>query len=125
MARKAKIVAWAVIVAGLAAGAWAGKKEYATLNFVVIKSENGKPIRNASVVLHPVKKNGDQSLDGVELKTDLDGKASYEGVPYGTLRIQVLAPHFKTYGQDFQINQSNMEITIKLEKPSEQYSIYK
>ncbi len=87
--------------------------------------ENGKPVRNAAVVLHPVKKNGDQSLGGLELKTDGDGKTSIDGIPYGKLRIQVLAPHFKTYGEDFVINQPKVDITVKLEKPSDQYSIYK
>ena len=33
----------------------------ALLNFVVIRDYNGKPIRNASVVMHPVEKNGKQS----------------------------------------------------------------
>jgi len=28
------------------------------LRFVVVKDANGKPVRNAAVVLHPVKKNG-------------------------------------------------------------------
>ena len=29
---------------------------FATLNFVVIRDENGKPVRNAAVVMHPVEK---------------------------------------------------------------------
>ena len=61
------------------------------LNFQVIRDYNGKPIRNASVVMHPVEKNGKQGKGGLQIKTDADGKASYEGAPYGKLRIQVLA----------------------------------
>ncbi len=123
-AAKCAVVVATIMVAAMAC--WAGKKdEAASLNFVVIKAENGKPVRNAAVVLHPVKKNGDQSLGGLELKTDGDGKTSIDGIPYGKLRIQVLAPHFKTYGEDFVINQPKVDITVKLEKPSDQYSIYK
>ena len=33
----------------------------AVLNFIVIRDYSGKPIRNASVVMHPVEKNGKQS----------------------------------------------------------------
>jgi len=34
-------------------------------------------------------------------------------------------PGFQTYGEDFDINQPNLEITIKLQKPAGQVSIYK
>jgi 5-hydroxyisourate hydrolase-like protein (transthyretin family) len=114
-----------VIVAVAALACLAGEHKSASLSFVVVKAENGKPVRNAAVVLHPVKSNGDQALGGMELKTDNDGKTSIDGIPYGKLRVQVLAPHFKTYGQDFDISQPTVGITVKLEKPSDQYSIYK
>src|SRR5439155_6463393 len=98
--------------------------ELSDLKFVVLKDYNGKPIRNASVVLHPVEKNGKQSRGGLQVKTDPEGRANYEGVPYGKLRIQVLAQGFQTFGEDYEISQPNMEITVKMKRPSEQYSIY-
>ena len=98
--------------------------ELSDLKFVVVRDYNGKPIRNASVVLHPVEKNGKQSRGGLQVKTDPEGTANYEGVPYGKLRIQVLAQGFQTFGEDYEVNQPNMEITIKMKRPSEQYSIY-
>jgi hypothetical protein len=96
----------------------------ATLNFLILRDENGKPIRNAAVVMHPVDDKDKQERGGFELKTDPDGKASYDGVPYGKLRIQVLAPGFQTYGDDYDVNQATMEITIKLKRPAGQYSVY-
>ena len=95
-----------------------------TLNFVVVRDENDKPVRNAAVVMHPVDEDGHQVRAGLELKTSPEGKASYEGVPYGKLRIQVLAPGFQTYGGDYMVNEPNMDITIKLKRPTKQYSIY-
>jgi hypothetical protein len=95
-----------------------------TLNFVVIRDENEKPVRNAAVVMHPVDEDGKQVRGGLELKTGPEGKASYEGVPYGKLRIQVLAPGFQTYGGDYVVSEPNMDITIKLKRPTKQYSIY-
>jgi hypothetical protein len=74
--------------------------------------------------MHSVGKNGKQDRGGLELKTDAEGKASFEGVPYGKLRVQVLAPGFQTYGEDYEVNQPTMEITIKLKRPGGQYSIY-
>jgi len=96
----------------------------ASLSFLVIRDENGKPIRNAAVVLHPVEENGKQAKGGLELKTDPEGKASYDGVPYGKLRIQVLAPGFQTFGNDYDVGQPSMDITIKLKRPVRQYSVY-
>jgi len=98
--------------------------DMADLKFLVVKDYNGKPIRNASVVLHPVEKSGKQSRGGLQIKTDPEGRANYEGVPFGKLRIQVLAQGFQTFGEDYEINQPKMEITVKMKRPSEQYSIY-
>lgn len=116
-----------LLAAFLLAPALAEKKPsipLATVNFVVIRDENGKPVRNAAVVLHPVEDNGKQSRGGIELKTDPDGKANYDGVPYGKMRIQVLAPGFQTYGDDYLIDKPNMDITVKLKRPVQQYSVY-
>jgi hypothetical protein len=94
------------------------------VSFVVVKDYNGKPIHNAGVVMHPVNEKGKQERGGLELKTDVDGKASFDGIPYGKLRIQVLAQGFQTYGEDFDVNKPTMEITVKMKRPSGQYSIY-
>ncbi len=93
------------------------------VNFVVVKDDNGKPVRNAAVIMHPVEK-GKQQHGGMELKTDAEGKANYDGAPYGPLRIQVLAQGFQTYGEDFEIDKPKMEFTIKLKRPQGQYSVY-
>lgn len=95
----------------------------AMLNFLVLKDDNGKPVRSAAVIMHPVS-NGKQERGGLELKTDADGKASFEEIPYGMLRVQVLAQGFQTFGEDYNINQARMDFTIKLKRPQGQYSIY-
>jgi hypothetical protein len=95
-----------------------------SLSFVVLKDDNGKPVRNAGVVMHSVGKHDKQDRGGLELKTDAEGKASFDGVPYGKLRIQVLAHGFQTFGQDYEVNQPTMEIIVKLKRPENQYSIY-
>jgi hypothetical protein len=95
-----------------------------SLRFVVVRDSDGKPVRNAEVVLHPVKRKGKQAQGEMELKTDADGKASIDGIPYGPLRVQVLAPHFQTFGEDYEINKPEMELTVKLKHPGGQYSIY-
>jgi uncharacterized GH25 family protein len=96
----------------------------AILNFQVIRDNNGKPIRNASVVMHPVQKNGKQAKGGLQIKTDAEGKASFDGAPYGKLRVQVLAQGFQTFGSDYDIDKPTLEITVKMKRPAGQYSIY-
>jgi hypothetical protein len=94
------------------------------LRFVVLKDYNGKPVRNAAVVLHPVGKTGKQSRGGLELKTDNEGRTNIDGIPYGPLRVQVLAPGFQTFGEDYQIDKPELQITVKLKRPAGQYSSY-
>jgi hypothetical protein len=96
----------------------------AVMNFLIVKEENGKPIRNAAVIMHPVNAHGQQSRGGLELKTDPQGKTSFDGIPYGKLRVQVLASGFQTYGEDYDVNRATMDLTIKLKRPQGQYSIY-
>jgi hypothetical protein len=108
----------------LLASAALTQDEMAVLNFIVIRDYSGKPIRNASVVMHPVEKNGKQSRGGLQIKTDPDGKASFDGVPYGKLRVQVLATGFQTFGEDYSIDKPAMAITVRMKRPQGQYSIY-
>lgn len=115
----------------LPAAALAGKKtpeselKTSSVNMTVVRNSSGKPVKNAEVVIHLIDNHGKQKQEGLELKTHDDGKAEATGIPYGKVRIQVIAPGFRTYGEDFSIDQPTLEFTIKLQKPAEQLSIYK
>jgi hypothetical protein len=62
----------------------------------------------------------------MELKSNEDGKAVIDVLPIGdTVRVQIIAKGFQTYGQDFKIDKPEMAIEIKMKRPGEQYSIYK
>lgn len=123
-----KKLALAVFLAGLVLAGSAGAQDdddsVAAMSFVILRDNNGKPVRNASVVLHSVSKHGKQAKGGLELKADAEGKCSYDGIPYGMVRVQVLAPGFQTFGQDFDVDKPTIALTIKLKRPEEQYSIY-
>lgn len=103
---------------------YAGDDKTSDLQFVVVKDYNGKPVRNAAVILHPVDEHGKQESGGFQLKTNEDGKTQYSGAPYGKLRVQVIAQGFQTFGQDYDVNAPQHEIVIKLKRPQSQYSIY-
>lgn len=94
------------------------------LHFLVVKDDNNKPVRNASVILHLVTKSGQQEKGGFQLKTDNEGVTETEGIPYGLIRIQVLAPGMQSYGDDYHIDKPQMDIEIRLKRPTDQLSVY-
>jgi hypothetical protein len=96
----------------------------AIVKFLVVKEDNGKPVRNAAVILHPVNTHGKQGRGGLELKTNGDGETSFDGVPLGPMRVQVIAPGFQTYGEDFEVKTGTLDVTIRMRRPKQQYSIY-
>ena len=114
-----------LLIVAISVSAAVGDEGSSVVNFTVVRDYNGKPVRNASVILHPVNKDGKQQKGGAQLKTDADGKTNYPGLPYGTVRVQVIAPGLQTYGNDFEVKEKTMDIEIKMKRPTEQYSIYK
>ena len=113
-----------VLAFGFASDKQCEAQQASNVRFTVLKDDNNKPVRNASVILHPVGKEGKQSRGGFQLKTDNEGKTASEGLPYGLLRIQVLAPGFQTFGEDYDLNKPEMDIQIRLKRPKEQLSVY-
>ena len=113
-----------VLLASYSLATFAGDKKFCDLSFVVIKDAGGKPVKYASVILHGVDTKGRQLREGLQLKTDSDGKAQAGGVPYGKVRVQVFARGLQTYGEDFDLAEPTKEITIKLKQPQGQYSVY-
>jgi Carboxypeptidase regulatory-like domain len=109
-----------VLLLALAAGA---EDKFADVTIKVVKEETGKPIRNAVVVLHTLNDKGKEE-GSINLKTDSDGKTIFNNLPYGKLRVQVIARGRKTFGQDYDIQEPAHLISIKLQPPADQYSIY-
>lgn len=125
-------VAWIVGLAACAAiGSGAGSAfaqddegPMATVQILVVRDGSGKPVKNARVVLHPVNRKGKATKGEIDLKTDADGHANIDGIPYGSIEVQVLAPGLQTFGENYEVKQASMEITVKLKRPGGQYSIY-
>lgn len=94
------------------------------ISVTVVRADNGKPIEDAAVVFHPIGKNG-KDEGNMELKTNEDGKTVLDMIPIGdTVRVQVIANGFQTYGNDYELPNDTKDIDVKLNKPGRQYSIY-
>jgi hypothetical protein len=122
---------WAFILTAVLVALWPSEVARAqdegplcNLKFTVLRDTDGKPVRNAQVILHPMGRNGKHEQGETDLKTNEEGAVSLDGIPYGTLRVQVMAPKFQTFGQDYEIDKPELEITVKLKHPADQYSIY-
>ena len=96
----------------------------ARIEVTILRDVNGKPIENAAVIFHPME--GEKDKGNMELKTNEDGKAIIDVLPIGdTVRLQIIAKGFQTYGQDFKIDKPELAMEIRMKRPGEQYSIYK
>jgi 5-hydroxyisourate hydrolase-like protein (transthyretin family) len=90
----------------------------------VIRDSNGKPVEHAAVIFHPVE--GDKDKGIMELKTNEDGKAVVDVIPIGdTVRLQIIAKGFQTYGEDFKVDKPEIAMEIRMKRPGQQYSIYR
>ncbi len=89
----------------------------------VLRAADGKPVKNAAVVFHPAM--GDTQEGNMELKTNDDGVATLTIVPTGSqVLVQVIMQGYRTYGQKYDVPDSEKSITVKLLPPDQQYSIY-
>ncbi|MGA2571749.1 MAG: carboxypeptidase-like regulatory domain-containing protein [Terracidiphilus sp.] len=95
----------------------------AHIEVLVVRDYNGKPIPQAHVIFHPVE--GDSDKGSMELKTNDEGKAIINVIPIGdTVRLQVIANGFQTYGQDFKVDRLDISMEIRLKRPAGQFSLY-
>jgi hypothetical protein len=94
------------------------------IEVTVLKDFNGKPLEDAHVIFHPIE--GDKDKGDLELKTNEDGKAIINVIPIGdTVRMQIIANGYQTYGQDYKVDKAEMSMEIRMKRPGAQYSIYK
>jgi hypothetical protein len=96
------------------------------LTVQVNSATTGRPIDRASVIvqfrhgLNPVKMK--KMVTRWETKTSQEGSVAIPELPMGEVQIQVIAPHYQTYGDIFQLTMPQQTIAIKLNAPQAQYS---
>jgi len=89
----------------------------------VVKGFNDKPLPNAAVIFHAMRNGRDDG--NLEVKTDPDGKAIIDVIPTGsTVRVQVIAPGFATFAEEYEVTEATKEIAVAMIHPREQVSSY-
>lgn len=99
-----------------------GTKE-TRLTIVVTGGDEKKPVDSASVYIRFVEehKHGKDKKIEMNLKTNQSGVCHVPVIPPGKFLVQVIAEGWKTYGEYYDINQTEQTINIALVRPPKWY----
>jgi hypothetical protein len=117
-----RFLALAILLCSLPLVAGSGTRLTVQVNAV----DTGKPIDRASVIvrfrhgLNPVKMK--KIITSWETKTSQMGTVTIPEIPMGEITIQIIAEHFQTFGDVFELTMPEQTIAIKLNPPQAQYS---
>src|SRR5436305_6288403 len=96
---------------------------------IVVKTQSGKPIDRAAVVVrfiegHSIVKLGKAIKTTYEMRTNQEGAVKIPPIPQGKIRIQVIAKGYQTFGDVFDITDDEKTVDIALNPPQQQYSAH-
>jgi uncharacterized GH25 family protein len=96
---------------------------------ISVKSPTGKPVESASVIVKFVKgrsaaKLGKKIRKEWELRTNQEGMVKIPPIPQGTILVQIIAKDYQTFGQNFDVDEEQKTLDIKLNPPQPQYSAH-
>lgn len=119
----------AFLVAALFLSALAVHAAPMTKLSIQVKTQSGRPVDRASVVVkfvqgHSIIKLGKAIRTTFELRTNQEGEANIPTIPQGKIRIQVIAKGYQTFGDTFDVSEEEKTIPITLNPPQQQYSAH-
>jgi hypothetical protein len=131
MTRRSSVRAIAVLGVGAAASLIPrlyGAVPMTTLQIQVL-TPGGRPVDRASVIVTFVKGRAKMKLykkefTHWELKTNQQGIAKIPPIPQGTIKIQVIATNYQTFGDFFEVEEPEKTVTVQLKEPQQQYSAH-
>lgn len=93
------------------------------LTIVVTGGEDKKPVDSASVYVRYVEehKHGKDKKIEMNLKTNQSGVCHVPVIPPGKFVVQVIADGWKTYGEYYDVNETEQTININLVRPPKWY----
>jgi len=96
-----------------------------SVQIVVTDAETGQPINQAHLTFQFREPGNKFKLKRSRpttytAKTNPQGRYKFLDIPKGTIRLMVTAEHHESFGKDFEIEQDDQVIEIKLKKPQPQ-----
>jgi hypothetical protein len=125
---RTRIVFALALCLGLMATVSAAPPPMTTLR-VEVKTHTDRPIERASVIVTFIEdrtrlKIGKKIPVTFELKTNMEGMAKIPPLPQGKIKVQVIAKGYQTFGELFEVNESEKTIEVKLNPPQQPYSAH-
>jgi hypothetical protein len=118
-----------LLLSALLPGAFTARAADMTKLTIQVKTQGGHPIDQAEVIVrwyankkHPRAGFGRAVRTTFEMRSNQEGEANVPAVPQGSIRIQVNAKGYQTFGQVFEIDDPEKTIEIKLNPPQQQYT---
>ena len=126
--RKSSIRVAAPLLAVLAAGPWfalpvdADEPQRASVSVFVKDADTDQPVAFARLTLQYREEGSKLKLKrgktiSLSAKTNPQGRYKFTNIPKGTIRLMVIADQRQTFGQEFEFEQDNQLIEVKLRKP--------
>lgn len=96
---------------------------------IEVRDLNDKPVDRAAVIVkflqgHSLVKLGRKMPKQWELRTNQEGIAKLLPIPQGKIQVQVIAKKYQTFGQVFDVTETEKTIEVKLNPPQPQYSAH-
>lgn len=103
---------------GLELGTRARAAENLNVTVLVKDAESGQPINQARLTLqfHEAGKIH-HKLIAYSAKTNAQGRYRFVVVPKGTVRLIVTSEHHQTFSKEFEVNENNQVLEVKLKQP--------
>jgi hypothetical protein len=96
---------------------------------VVVKTQSGRPIDRAEVIVrwkadakHPRISFAKNVRRQFEVRSDQEGHADIPTIPQGSIQIQVFAKGYQTFGKIFEIYDEEKTVDVTLNPPQQQYT---
>ncbi len=96
---------------------------------IQVQTLEGKPVDRAAVIVQFVEgrsliKLGKKIQTRWEVRTNQEGMAKIPSIPQGKIRVQVIAKHYQTFGDIFDVSEEEKTLQVKLNPPQPQYSAH-
>ena len=95
---------------------------------IVVTGPNGKPVERADIIVRfggrTIKKLGAKAVTQWEMRSTQEGIAEIPEMPKGSIRVQVIAKGYQTFGETFEVTDDERTIRISLQAPQKQYSAH-
>lgn len=96
---------------------------------IEVKNLHDKPVERASVIVkfvegRSVVKFGKKIRTRWELRSNNEGVARVPPIPQGKILVQVIAKGYQTFGETYDVDETEKTIEVKLNPPQPQYSAH-